>query len=83
MNNSKPIRPAAAGVIIAVVVVLIAALSYHFINRPANDPIAEAVAKQRSQAGTHGDAPGPLIGSPPKAGGSDYAPAPTSPSRKP
>lgn len=79
MNNSKPISPAIAGAILAVVLLLIVIAGYQYLNRPPSDPIAEAVAKQRANSGTPAHTNGPMIGAPPKAGGADYAPPPGSP----
>ncbi len=68
-------HPAAAGIILAVILILIGLAGYRYMNRPQSDPIADAVAKQRSQGQAVSKIGAPLIGSPPKAGASDYAPA--------
>jgi hypothetical protein len=73
--NTKQLSPAAIAIVIVIVVSLVGLIGFQFMNRPAADPIAEAVMKERGSAPPQTTPPQtPMGGRPaPTAGSRDYA----------
>lgn len=72
---SKQISPIMGAIIVIAVVAVIVTLGMVFLNKPKSDPLADEVHRTRGSGPAAGSPNAPMMGAPPKAGSSDYAPA--------